>query len=153
MMKAPSALVLLCILGCAHAAPETMGRTPVHRLPLRVAEGVLVSPLSSAVQAQLLRDGLLKALGSHGFCLEHYGEFEALLHLRAEVEASGQTVVTLTVDNGPGSQIDELSEKLMTLPATAEEAEQSLQPLLRDLAQSGALRDLAQTAKLCPEVR
>jgi hypothetical protein len=142
-----ASLVILAGLGCAHAPP---GRDPVRRVPLRVAEGVLVSPLAIAVQAQLLREGLVHALAAAGFCLERQGEFEALLHLGADVGADGKAVVTLTIDNGPGSQIDQFSETLAVLPATAGEAEQGVQPLLRDLEHSGPLHDLASSAQLCP---
>jgi hypothetical protein len=126
------------------------GRNPVHRLPLRVAEGVLASPLSGALQAQQLREGLVTALAGDGFCLDRRGDFEALLHLRVEIEASGESEITLTVDNGAAAQIDEFTEKLTTLPATSLAAELAVQPLLRDLEHSAALHDLTSSAQLCP---
>jgi hypothetical protein len=143
-------LALALVLGCAHAraAPDQ-----VRRVPLRVAEGVLASPLSSALQAQQLREGLVRALLVRGFCLERNGEFEALLNVKAEMDAAGGAAVTLTIDDGRGRQIDELPLKLPALPATAEEAEQALQPLVKDLEKSDALRDLSDSAPLCPGAR
>lgn len=142
--------LLLLVLGCAH------GRTApnlVRRLPLRVAEGVLAAPLSSALQAQQLREGLVRGLVVRGFCLERNGEFEALLNLRADVDAAGHATVTLTVDNGKSTQIEELTRKLDALPATAEAAEEALAPLLADFEKSAPLQDLASSAQLCPGVR
>src|ERR1700760_1277271 len=133
----------LCVLACAHSP-----KASVRRVPLRVAEGVLASPMGSALQAQKLRDGLVLALAADHFCLETYGDFEALLNLRAEVDGGGRAVITLTIDKGAATAIDELTEKLPVLRATAEEAQQAVQPLLRDLERSGALRDLAGSAKL-----
>jgi hypothetical protein len=142
-------LALMLVLGCAHAHPA---RTQVRRLPLRVAEGVLASPLSSALQAQQLREGLVRALVVRGFCLERNGEFEALLNLQADVDAAGHVSIALTIDNGRGSKIDELGEKLDALPQSAEAAEQSLQPLLAQLEKSAPLQDLASSSPLCPGV-
>jgi hypothetical protein len=140
-------LPLLLVLGCAHVKAA-----PVRRVPLRVAEGVLTAPLSSALQAQQLREGLVRALVVRGFCLERNGEFEALLNLRADVDAAGHAVVTLTVDNGKGATIEELTQKLDALPDTAEAAEESLRPLLADFEKSAPLQDLASSAQLCPGV-
>jgi hypothetical protein len=126
------------LFGCAHASPEQ-----VHRLRLRVGHDVLADPLSTVPQAQYLRDALLGALSERGFCIDRTGDFEALLHLRSQVEADGTAVITLTIDNEAGSQIDELSETLPSLPASLVAARRVVQPLLLDLEHSGPLQDLA----------
>jgi hypothetical protein len=141
--------LLVLAVGCAHARTEP---GMVRRLPLRVAEGVLTAPLSSALQAQQLREGLVRALVVRGFCLERNGEFEALLNLRADVDAAGHVAVTLTVDNGKSTQIEELTQKLDAMPATAEAAEESLAPLLADFEKSGPVLELTSSANLCPGV-
>jgi hypothetical protein len=147
-MKPLLVAALVGSLGCAHVAPGPEDQ--VHRLPIRVGGAVLASPTSSAPRAQMLRDALLLAMLDQGFCIDRRGDFEAWLHLSSEVGASGEDVVTVTIDDGSGSQIDEVSERLDELPSSLVAAGRAVQPLLRDLARSPALRDLASSTSRGP---
>jgi hypothetical protein len=131
---------------CAHAQPDRS----LQRLPIRVADGVLATPLATAPRAQLLRDALVLALEGHGYCVDRTGDFDAWLHVKSEVEEGGVDVVTLTIDDGKGAEIDEVSERLASLPESLEDAEQGVEPLLRDMARSGALREHAAAARRGP---
>lgn len=143
-MKLIGIVVLAC--ACAHGPPDKS----LQRLPLRVADGVLATPLSTAPRAQLLRDALLLGLVDHGYCLDRTGEFEAWLHVKSEVEEGGVDVVTLTIDDGIGTEIDEVQERLASLPESMEEAQRGVEPLLRDLSRSAALREHAASARPGP---
>ncbi|HEY2029744.1 MAG TPA: hypothetical protein VGH20_11110 [Myxococcales bacterium] len=143
-MKLIGIVVLAC--ACAHGPADKS----LRRLPIRVADGVLATPLSTAPRAQLWRDALLLALVDHGYCVDRTGDFEAWLHVKSEVEEGGVDVVTLTIDNGSGSEIDEVSERLPSLPESMEDARRGVEPLLRDMASSGALRELAASARPGP---
>ena len=90
------------------------------------------------------------AMVDRGFCIDRTGEFGAWVHLESQVEKDGADLVTLTVDNGRGTQIDELSVRLERQPATLESAGQGIAPLLADLERSEPLRDLAEDARPGP---
>lgn len=143
-MKLIGIVLLAC--ACAHAPADKS----LRRLPMRVADGVLASPLSTAPRAQLWRDALLLALVDHGYCVDRTGDFDAWLHVKSEVEEGGVDVVTLTIDDGIGSEIDEVSERFPSLPQSMEDAQRGVEPLLRDMAQSGALREHADSARPGP---
>jgi hypothetical protein len=147
-MKPLLVAALVGVLGCAHASQGE--EEQVHRLPIRVAGAVLASPTSSAPRAQLLRDALLLAMLDQGFCLDRRGDFEAWLHVSSAMDANGEDVVTVTIDDGKGSQIDEVSERVSELPSSMTAAGQAVRPLLRDLAQSAALRELATSSNHGP---
>lgn len=143
-MKLIGVVLLAC--ACAHAPADQS----LRRLPIRVADGVLATPLSTAPRAQLLRDALLLALADHGYCLDRTGDFQAWLHVKSEVEEGGEDVVTLTIDDGIGTEIDEVTTRLASVPLSMEDAQRAVEPLLGDMARSSALREHAASARPGP---
>jgi hypothetical protein len=138
--------MLLLACACAHGPADKS----LRRLPMRVADGVLATPLSTAPRAQLWRDALLLGLEDHGYCLDRTGDFEAWLHVKSEVEEGGVDVVTLTIDDGSGTEIDEVSERFASLPESMEDAQRRVEPLLLAMARSSALREHAASARPGP---
>jgi hypothetical protein len=140
------ALLLLAVSACAHGR----GDEALRKVPILVAQDVLVGDPASFPRAQPLREALVSALLEEGFCLDQRGDFEIFLQLRVD-HARGESALrlTLTVDKATGVRLDEFEERLLALPASRRDAESLVRPLVRELEGSSAARDHAASSPRC----
>jgi len=136
------ALAALFLAGCAHG--------DLRQVSLLVSPDVMTDDLAHFADAQVLRSGLVLELHRGGYCLDRAGDFEAMLQLRTET-AGGDLRVFLTLDTARGARVDEVEHTWRTtrLPSTPAQAAGLLRPLLRELAQSQAARDMASDLAGC----
>ena len=141
------AAALIVLAACAHEKPRPSPE--LRRLPLRVAQDVLAHPPSLQPRAQIFREALIADLREQGLCVDGRGDFEVVLQVDVTV-ARDALELHLIVDKATGVRIDDRSEQIdAPLPQSAEGAREMLRPFVLWLADSSALRPVAEDSSGC----
>ena len=155
---AQSTLVLAACAACLHARGAIPAEEPLLKLPILVAQDVLVNRPAIFPRAQPLREALVALLLREGFCLDRRGDFEAFLQLRVDYvpasrDSEGALTLTLTLDKATGVRIDEMQEQLEggRVPSSRLEAERMVRPLVDELEDSRAAHELAESSAGCAD--